>query len=205
MTVFLLVPQGKAFGQMLLDLKLRGLPDLKSLVDWTTKSERRWEKDETCKHLMTRNESEENIQWDRKKHLKMNSCSFIQTLSILSTKREHSGTKQHDVLNTLQQEAKQQMSEVTKPSIWRQIPHFPPHSCIYDKSLTQHRKTKTKQGVGTLLLFQSQHGSDFCFSLRHISHIFLTRSWLIKNLKRLVRKVKLHPIRNLQHCAETTV
>nr|XP_046236050.1 uncharacterized protein lratb.1 isoform X2 [Scatophagus argus] len=26
-------PQGKAFGQMLLDLKLRGLPDLKSLVD----------------------------------------------------------------------------------------------------------------------------------------------------------------------------
>lgn len=26
-------PQGKAFGQMLLDVKLRGLPDLKSLVD----------------------------------------------------------------------------------------------------------------------------------------------------------------------------
>ncbi|XP_018518835.2 uncharacterized protein LOC108874780 [Lates calcarifer] len=26
-------PQGKAFGQMLLDLKLKGLPDLKSLVD----------------------------------------------------------------------------------------------------------------------------------------------------------------------------
>ncbi|XP_027143560.1 uncharacterized protein LOC109137014 isoform X2 [Larimichthys crocea] len=26
-------PQGKAYGQMLLDLKLRGLPDLKSLVD----------------------------------------------------------------------------------------------------------------------------------------------------------------------------
>lgn len=38
---FTVFSQGKAFGQMLLDLKLKGLPDLKSLVDWETERKRR--------------------------------------------------------------------------------------------------------------------------------------------------------------------
>lgn len=57
-TVFILCVsslQGKAYGQMLLDLKLNGLPDLKSLVDWE-RGRRSELMRETIKHLTTRNE-----------------------------------------------------------------------------------------------------------------------------------------------------